>query len=581
VKLLIYRGDTLERTLDLTDRDVRIGRGAENDVVLEDPEKTVSRFHAELRPEQGGWVVLDLNSQNGIWIEGQRIQRQVLRAGQIAQLGNFRIVIDGGAGASAVPAAASPAEMPATMVMSREPAAPAAGPGQAGEGPAAPSSMGPTSPGPSGGGAPSPPPPSPIQPAVAPRRPKLTPTDGGDQKKGIASIPRPIFYGGSLFLLLLIIGVMYIMKPRPTSSASDEPQPPQPPQQQQQEPGASQPQAGPNAPPGSDKGGGQGAASQQAAASQQGNETNEQIVARYVKEGKDKLDAGDPAAAIESFNRALMIDPSNAEALDLKMRADEKRHQQQQAGPATPGLGTPGPGTSTTGAGKAGTGGGSLASGAQTAGGQAAGGQNGGGSGAGTATPTSTAAADAAKAEAAAKAKAERAAAVKGRKEKAAREAATALQKRYAQAKAAVSRGDYEHAIPDLEAILRDKPGYQDTASLLDEAKRLRRADAQKSVTSAAAAAGKGEYVSAMRDYERAARIDPGVPGLQEAIAGVRKQMHDAGEQAYRRARQLDAVGRRLDALELYQRAVALLPADDPDGKAARDRLEALKGQKP
>jgi hypothetical protein len=31
----------------------------------------------------------------------------------------------------------------------------------------------------------------------------------------------------------------------------------------------------------------------------------------------------------------------------------------------------------------------------------------------------------------------------------------------------------------------------------------------------------------------------------------------------------------------LYQRAVALLPADDPSGKAARDRLEALKGQNP
>src|SRR5262249_47001006 len=155
----------------------------------------------------------------------------------------------------------------------------------------------------------------------------------GDQKKGIASIPRPIFYGGSLIFLLVIIGVMYVMKTRPTASASDEPPPPQAPPQHQQETGADPPHARPNPPPGRGQGRGPGAAPQQAPAqpaAPAGNETNEQIVARYVKEGKDKLDAGDPAAAIESLNRALMIDPSNAEALDLKMKADEKRHQQQQ-----------------------------------------------------------------------------------------------------------------------------------------------------------------------------------------------------------------------------------------------------------
>ena len=78
---------------------MRIGRGAENNVVLEDPEKTVSRFHAELRPEQGGYVLFDLNSQNGIWIDGQRIQRQTLNPDRTGQLGNFRIHIDGGASA--------------------------------------------------------------------------------------------------------------------------------------------------------------------------------------------------------------------------------------------------------------------------------------------------------------------------------------------------------------------------------------------------------------------------------------------------------------------------------------------------
>jgi len=165
------------------------------------------------------------------------------------------------------------------------------------------------------------------------------------------------------------------------------------------------------------------------------------------------------------------------------------------------------------------------------------------------------------------------------RKTRAEREAATSLQRRYTQAKSEVARGDYEHAIPDLEAILHDKPGYQDAATLLDQAKAQRHTEAQRAAAQAQTLAAKGEFSSAIRAYEQAAKIDPSTPGVQDGIAATRKQMHDAGEQAYRRARQLDAVGRTQDALPLYQRAVELLPADDPSGKAARDRLDALKSQ--
>jgi len=72
-RLLIFRGDTVERQLDLTNRDLRVGRGKENDIVLEDPSKAASRMHAELRYENGNYVVIDLNSQTGTWMEGQRV----------------------------------------------------------------------------------------------------------------------------------------------------------------------------------------------------------------------------------------------------------------------------------------------------------------------------------------------------------------------------------------------------------------------------------------------------------------------------------------------------------------------------
>ena len=94
VKLHIYRRDTLERTLDLTGHDLRIGRGAENDVVLEDADKTVSRFHAELRFENDEWILIDLNSQNGSWIDGERIQRASLAPGMTIALGHFRLVLE-------------------------------------------------------------------------------------------------------------------------------------------------------------------------------------------------------------------------------------------------------------------------------------------------------------------------------------------------------------------------------------------------------------------------------------------------------------------------------------------------------
>ncbi len=264
-----------------------------------------------------------------------------------------------------------------------------------------------------------------------------------------------------------------------------------------------------------------------------------------------------------------MIDPSNADALDLKMKAEERRHQQQQQtqtqtqtpsqtqSPAQTQAQTqtktktqtqsqiPPEPVQPLGATRGGAPSGGGATGA-------------GAAGAGTTSATSPAAA---------------------RKARAEREVATSLQRRYTQAKSEVARGDYEHAIPDLEAILHDKPGYQDAATLLDQAKAQRHTEAQRAAAQAQTLAAKGEFTSAIRAYEQAAKIDPSTPGVQDGIAATRKQMHDAGEQAYRRARQLDAVGRTQDALPLYQRAVELLPADDPSGKAARDRLEALKSQ--
>jgi pSer/pThr/pTyr-binding forkhead associated (FHA) protein len=73
-----------------TDRGVRIGRQDGLDVVLSHP--TVSRQHAEVVPTQQGWVVRDLKSSHGTFVNGVRVGQSnwklhlhdVLQCGSIA-----------------------------------------------------------------------------------------------------------------------------------------------------------------------------------------------------------------------------------------------------------------------------------------------------------------------------------------------------------------------------------------------------------------------------------------------------------------------------------------------------------------
>src|SRR5919199_4926267 len=64
---------------------VLIGRSRDCDVTLEDP--NVSRRHAELRNQDGQWVVADLGSTNGVKVNGRRVEEQVLRPGDEIALG--------------------------------------------------------------------------------------------------------------------------------------------------------------------------------------------------------------------------------------------------------------------------------------------------------------------------------------------------------------------------------------------------------------------------------------------------------------------------------------------------------------
>ena len=59
------------RTVDLGAAGIRIGRHPENDIVID--EQNVSRFHAQIIPDEEQWIVLDNRSTNGTRVNDQRI----------------------------------------------------------------------------------------------------------------------------------------------------------------------------------------------------------------------------------------------------------------------------------------------------------------------------------------------------------------------------------------------------------------------------------------------------------------------------------------------------------------------------
>lgn len=100
-RLTVRQGPVPGKILELVKDMLTIGRDVSNDLVINDAE--VSRNHARLTAQSGGYLIEDLASTNGTFVNGQRlISPKLLNAGDVVGLGetivlDFSYIADAGA----------------------------------------------------------------------------------------------------------------------------------------------------------------------------------------------------------------------------------------------------------------------------------------------------------------------------------------------------------------------------------------------------------------------------------------------------------------------------------------------------
>jgi predicted component of type VI protein secretion system len=105
--LIMRTGPNPGKSFELTKNELYIGRDINNDIVINDSE--ISRKHARLIMQAGGYVLEDLGSTNGSFVNGQRLMGpHVLRPGEMVMFGeNVSLAFEAGYDADATMVAAS------------------------------------------------------------------------------------------------------------------------------------------------------------------------------------------------------------------------------------------------------------------------------------------------------------------------------------------------------------------------------------------------------------------------------------------------------------------------------------------
>lgn len=86
--LVITRGPAAGARIEMVGDKMTAGRAADSDIFLDDI--TVSRQHANFLRDGEQWVLVDLGSLNGTYVNRQRVDRVELNNGDEIQIGKYR-----------------------------------------------------------------------------------------------------------------------------------------------------------------------------------------------------------------------------------------------------------------------------------------------------------------------------------------------------------------------------------------------------------------------------------------------------------------------------------------------------------
>ena len=88
--LTMARGPQIGTVFPLEDDVVTIGRNPKCDIFLDD--MTVSRNHAEITRHGNAFVLMDLHSFNGVWVNNATVTEHVLKPDDYVQIGKYDFI---------------------------------------------------------------------------------------------------------------------------------------------------------------------------------------------------------------------------------------------------------------------------------------------------------------------------------------------------------------------------------------------------------------------------------------------------------------------------------------------------------
>jgi hypothetical protein len=135
--MLVRSGTLKGQRIQLRTPVINIGRADYNDVVL--PDESVSTSHAKLQRREGVWILTDVESTNGTFVDGERVQGDApLAPGAMVRFGDVQLVFEPTDDAMGVAKGGGTKMIEAFKAPAPKPAAPAPAPKAAAPAPAAP-----------------------------------------------------------------------------------------------------------------------------------------------------------------------------------------------------------------------------------------------------------------------------------------------------------------------------------------------------------------------------------------------------------------------------------------------------------